>query len=308
MQIKEFKEKEVDVKDKSLSNKVYFAVGGIVLAVILIVAVFIKVNEFDIRDYIKPVYTGADGYASVTFVVDEDALSNKLLGKKADDDKKYYVRKFIESINVYTTDTDIKNGDKVHCEIEFNDTYADNAGADINKKQYTYKAKGINAGAKIDIYSGVDVTFSGISPDARVIIDNDWDDDYLKTLTFTADKASSIKLNDSIMVSCDVSYEDMARHGILIQQINLLLTAMIILKLIKMLWLTYIKRLRKLSLKKQKMQPTECCMWQQATQITCIILMKKMYLMSILMRRISLRLWQQDRKRIIILSFRHRLL
>ena len=26
MQIKEFKEKEVDVKDKSLSNKVYFAV------------------------------------------------------------------------------------------------------------------------------------------------------------------------------------------------------------------------------------------------------------------------------------------
>ena len=30
MQIKEFKEKEVDVKDKSLSNKVYFAVGGIV--------------------------------------------------------------------------------------------------------------------------------------------------------------------------------------------------------------------------------------------------------------------------------------
>ena len=33
MQIKEFKEKEVDVKDKSLSNKVYFAVGGIVLAV-----------------------------------------------------------------------------------------------------------------------------------------------------------------------------------------------------------------------------------------------------------------------------------
>ena len=117
MQIKEFKEKEVDVKDKSLSNKVYFAVGGIVLAVILIVAVFIKVNEFDIRDYIKPVYTGADGYASVTFVVDEDALSNKLLGKKADDDKKYYVRKFIESINVYTTDTDIKNGDKVHCEI-----------------------------------------------------------------------------------------------------------------------------------------------------------------------------------------------
>lgn len=86
---------------------------------ILIVAVFIKVNEFDIRDYIKPVYTGADGYASVTFVVDEDALSNKLLGKKPDDDKKYYVRKFIESINVYTTDTDIKNGDKVHCEIEF---------------------------------------------------------------------------------------------------------------------------------------------------------------------------------------------
>ena len=167
MQIKEFKEKEVDVKDKSLSNKVYFAVGGIVLAVILIVAVFIKVNEFDIRDYIKPVYTGADGYASVTFVVDEDALSNKLLGKKADDDKKYYVRKFIESINVYTTDTDIKNGDKVHCEIEFNDTYADNAGVDINKKQYTYKAKGINAGAKIDIYSGVDVTFSGISPDRQ---------------------------------------------------------------------------------------------------------------------------------------------
>ena len=50
---------------------------------------------------------------------------------------------------------------KVHCEIEFNDTYADNAGVDINKSSILIRLKALMQVQKIDIYSGVDVTFSG---------------------------------------------------------------------------------------------------------------------------------------------------
>lgn len=237
MDIKEFKVMDSDkkssrklypdeqIKEGKLNYKIYALIGALALAVVIIIAVFIKINAFDIKKYINVSYTGVTGYATASFSVDEAALSQKLLGKNPDSDKQYYVSKFIESLNIYTTDTDIGNGDTVHVVIEYNEAYASEAGADISKNEYTYKARGIGDGAYIDIYEAVNVVFSGISPDAKVIVSNDWTDDYLKDIIFTADKTEGIKLNDSIKVSCDKSFEDLARHGIRARAMEMLYTA-----------------------------------------------------------------------------------
>ena len=189
------------------------------------IAVFININRFDIKKYIKPIYTGANGYASVRFDIDESGLEKKLLGKKSDGDTQYYVRKFIESISVHTDATDIKNGDIVKVTIEYNALYADKVKADIPHDEYTYKASGITDGAVVDIYARINAAFTGISPDARIVVNNEWEDDYLKTLTFSVSKAEGITLGDTIKVTCEQSYEELARHGIIARSMDASYTA-----------------------------------------------------------------------------------
>lgn len=66
---------------------------------------------------------------------------------------------------------------------------------------------------KIDLYENVEVTFAGISPDAYIIIQNKWEDEYLKELQFTADKATGIEKDDIITVTCQAAAEELKEHG-----------------------------------------------------------------------------------------------
>lgn len=97
--------------------------------------------------------------------------------------------------------------------------------ADIPHSEYTYKASGITDGAVVDIYARINVAFTGISPDAMVLVNNEWEDDYLKTLTFSVNKADGITLGDTIKVTCDQPYEELARHGIIARSMDMSYTA-----------------------------------------------------------------------------------
>ena len=214
-----------DEKDGTVNYKIYAVIGIIAVVLAAAIAMFININRFDIKKYIKPIYTGANGYASVRFDIDEEDNKKKLSGKNPDGDTQYYVRKFIESISVHTDNTDIKNGDIVKVSIDYNALYADKVKADIPHSEYTYKASGITDGAVVDIYARINVAFTGISPDAMVLVNNEWEDDYLKTLTFSVNKADGITLGDTIKVTCDQPYEELARHGIIARSMDMSYTA-----------------------------------------------------------------------------------
>lgn len=62
--------------------------------------------------------------------------------------------------------------------------------------------------------------FTGVSPEANVVITNNWDDEYLAGLTFTADKKNNISYGESVKITCNVSYEEIARHGFLAQNME----------------------------------------------------------------------------------------
>ena len=71
-----------------------------------------------------------------------------------------------------------------------------------------------------DRFDKVDVTFTGVSPQAGIVITNNWEDEYLSGLTFTPDKKDNISLGDSVKITCNTSYEDIARHGFLVHNIE----------------------------------------------------------------------------------------
>lgn len=201
-------------------NISYIVVGLGIICAIASIAIFVNANRFQLKKYVKVTYTGANGYATPSFEIDRDKLYDRLAGKNPDEEKAYNVRKLVESINVTTECTDVKNGNKIKVDVSFNQGYEKAAGVSLGKNSYSIRAKGIKKGEKIDIFDSVDVMFNGVSPDAKVVITNNWEDEYLNTVTFSADKESNIALGDSITVSCNVSYEDMARHGYLCRQMT----------------------------------------------------------------------------------------
>lgn len=231
MELKEFShkgeaiEKEIKKEFRFMGRTIKKRRVGLIIAAagviaVIVVALFIRSQKFDVWDYVTISYEGANGYASPDFTLNKDKLYKGLMGKSTDSDKSYNVKMLIASIDITTEAEDVSNGDKYKVTIGFDKKYEDAVGISMGSGSRKIKASGIQKGTAISLFDNVDVMFAGISPEATVNISNNWEDEYLSGLTFTADKTTEIKFGDSVNVTCDVTYEDIARHGYLAEKLE----------------------------------------------------------------------------------------
>lgn len=231
MELKEFSHKGEAI-EKKIKKEFQFMgrtikkrrVGLIIAAAgviaVIVVAIFIRLQKFDVWDYITISYEGANGYASPDFTLNKDKLYKELMGKSTDSDKSYNVKMLIASIEITTEAEDVSNGDKYKVTIDFDKKYEDAVGISMGSGSRKIKAAGIQKGTAISLFDNVDVMFAGISPEATVNISNNWENEYLSGLTFTADKTEGIKFGDTVNVTCNATYEDIARHGYLAEKLE----------------------------------------------------------------------------------------
>ena len=231
MELKEFSnkgeaiEKEIKKEFQFMGRTIKKRRVGLIIAAagviaVIVVALFIRSQKFDVWDYVTISYEGANGYASPDFTLNKDKLYKELMGKSTDSDKSYNVKMLIASIEITTEAEDVSNGDKYKVTIGFDKKYEDAVGISMGSGSRKIKASGIQKGTAISLFDNVDVMFAGISPEATANISNNWEDEYLSGLTFTADKTTGIKFGDSVNVTCDVTYEDIARHGYLAEKLE----------------------------------------------------------------------------------------
>lgn len=197
----------------SFKGGALFLVIGIVVVAVVIALFVINANRFKLKDYVKVKYTGTNGYATAEFEVDKDALYKRLAGDSPDADTEYYINKLIDSIVLTTEKVDISNGDTIVVNVEYDEKFEASAGVKLGKKSYKMKASGIGKGIQVELFDKVEVVFKGVSPDAYVVVNNNWENEYFAGLEFEVDKPEKVELGDTITVSCKGSYEDMARHG-----------------------------------------------------------------------------------------------
>ena len=231
MELKEFShkgeaiEKEIKKEFQFMGRTIKKRRVGLIIAAagviaVIVVAIFIRLQKFDVWDYITISYEGANGYASPDFTLNKDKLYKELMGKSTDSDKSYNVKMLIASIEITTEAEDVSNGDKYKVTIDFDKKYEDAVGISMGSGSRKIKAAGIQKGTAISLFDNVDVMFAGISPEATVNISNNWEDEYLSGLTFTADKTAGIKFGDTVNITCNVTYEDIARHGYLAEKLE----------------------------------------------------------------------------------------
>ena len=231
MELKEFShkgeaiEKEIKKEFQFMGRTIKKRRVGLIIAAagviaVIVVAIFIRLQKFDVWDYITISYEGANGYASPDFTLNKDKLYKELMGKSTDSDKSYNVKMLIASIEITTEAEDVSNGDKYKVTIDFDKKYEDAVGISMGSGSRKIKAAGIQKGTAISLFDNVDVMFAGISPEATVNISNNWENEYLSGLTFTADKTTGIKFGDTVNVTCNATYEDIARHGYLAEKLE----------------------------------------------------------------------------------------
>lgn len=203
----------------SQKNKIVILVVAVLAVIALSAIVFIRNhNTIDLSDYITVNYYGANGYASAECVVDTDKLYQNLAGKERDMEKLTNYRKIADSLEAAVEKNNISNGTVIQVITAYDEQTVKDSGYKIRNASYHVRANGISEGTKIDLYDRIAVTFAGVSPEAYVVIDNQWDDEYLKSLTFTADKYSMIARDDTITLSCTATREEIAAHGYIVSK------------------------------------------------------------------------------------------
>ena len=181
---------------------------GLVIATAVTV---ITINRFTIRSYIEVEYTGINGLAKPTIIVDSAALKEEISKDKDRDNTD--IDNFIYSLRLTTDAYDLSNGDSYIINVSFNEDYAKKLKINIKDREIKMKVKGLGKGELINLFDGVEVIFTGFSPEASVVIKNNYDDAFLRSLKFTADKSDHISTDDVITVSCDISVDDLGRGG-----------------------------------------------------------------------------------------------
>jgi hypothetical protein len=214
------KPSETNEQKRAEAVKLAAAIAAVAVCMLLIVVAWnMGKKHVALEDFVTVEYTGANGYATANCVIDEDKIVNSLIGKETDDSKKYLYTQFAKSLKAAAqnnADTDgISNGDRLTVTVTYDRELADSAGISVGSSTFNVRAKGIDAGTKIDLFEHLNVIFAGISPDAYVVTRNAWDDGYLSGLTFTADKTENIVVNDEITIHCDVDEAELGRHGYL---------------------------------------------------------------------------------------------
>ena len=213
---------------KKLSKKVLILI--IAIAVVVLISIGIGGILFvtnlgkttvDMSKYYEIEVKGFNGYAkaSVNEILDpyDDLFSNG----KIDKDKltsAASIYSFLSDIDKeLSKSSNISNGDTIECKFTYSKEAAKNLKLKIKNDTIKLKVKDLEEGKKVDPFAGLEVTFSGISPDGRATVNNNSSDDFIRRVRYSLDKRSNLKNGDKVVVTASYDEEYAIENGYAVQ-------------------------------------------------------------------------------------------
>ena len=177
-------------------------------------------TKIDISEYVNVSYTGINGRALATVDVDFDALENIVLGEGGENiDKIYQLAALEESVKCkLSKDEELSNGDSINITIKWNEDTAKKCGVKLTGSEKTIKVSGLEEGKIVDLFSDIEIDFSGVAPEAKASVRNTSRDSYVSSIYYSVEPAVDIANGDEIIVTanCDVAAAE--RKGYIINE------------------------------------------------------------------------------------------
>lgn len=214
-------------KEKKPVNKKIVKIISIVAAVVVaaIVALVVVLNQpkkIKLDKYIKVEFTGYDGRGVAEVTLDKDGLKQELIKKlklntlKGTDisslvSAKYQaqLKKLNECLKVvdYEVDntTGLKNGDKVVVKLKYDNSKIKKYKLKYTGSSKTYTVLGLEEIKKVDVFDGLKITYSGISPSGYMEYSYSGNEN-IAAYNFEFDKTRKLRNGDKI--TCTYTGDD----------------------------------------------------------------------------------------------------
>ncbi|MBR2290074.1 MAG: hypothetical protein IJ867_05700 [Clostridia bacterium] len=194
------------------------AVGGAVYAI-----VFAK-TEVDLAKYVSIEFSGYEGYASFDeedLVIDQKGLKKLLDSKKT---AQKLAEKLLAKVQM-SENENVKNGDKIEVKFKVSEDWLKENKIKLASNTIKIEVKDLEEPNSIDLFEGLEFSYSGISPNLTVSLKNTSSDNFVKNkVTYTMEKdgdedsSSSYSLynvanGDKIIVSATYSQSDLESAG-----------------------------------------------------------------------------------------------
>lgn len=172
----------------------------VVLLVLLGIVVVNRKTTIDMKDYIQISYTGMNTVGDADIDVDWMSLDNKALA-----DSGNFLGDSIlleSSIQVEATPTeDLSNGDTVTVTVTYDEGTAERLKLKFVNTTIDYTVSGLVDGVQTDVFADLAVTFEGIAPQGTVAIQNNSNDSFVKSVSFSVEPSSGLSNGDTVTVT-----------------------------------------------------------------------------------------------------------
>jgi hypothetical protein len=217
-------------------------VMAVIVAVIGIIGFFIwsyEKKKVDLNDCYTVTFSGYDTVGEASANIDMDKFNKAVLkaqGKKVPDDQSEISQNNLqdiadnltleniqnglvnyslaESIKANVTPSEnLKNGDTVTVTYSFDEELAKQNGIRFVAEDQTYTVSGLSEIKEVDPFDNIEVTYTGIAPNATLVLNNTATDEYLSSISYTADKEEGINVGDTITVTLDADENEALHQG-----------------------------------------------------------------------------------------------
>ena len=107
----------------------------------------------------------------------------------------------------------ISNGDTIELTFTYNKDLAKRLKFKVKNTTIKLKVSGLEEGKKIDPFADLELTFSGVSPNGKVTVNNNNGDDFIRRISYSIDKKSKLKNGDTIVVTASYNENYAIENG-----------------------------------------------------------------------------------------------
>lgn len=107
----------------------------------------------------------------------------------------------------------ISNGDTIELTFTYNKDLAKRLKFKVKNTTIKLKVSGLEDGKKIDPFADLELTFTGVSPNGKVTVNNNNGDDFIRRISYSVDKKSKLKNGDTIVVTASYNEDYAIENG-----------------------------------------------------------------------------------------------
>ncbi|MBO5348457.1 MAG: hypothetical protein J6A89_01360 [Clostridia bacterium] len=161
-------------------------------------------ENLDLSKYVKLKYTGFNKHATAEVEIDQ-SLEDVI--------RKDAYKNFIKQAKFTVTNNGSLENDKdAEITVNISNSWLTQNGITLTSNTFKVKVSGLEEGSEIDVFTGMKVAISGMSPNLSISITNESTDEFIKTVKFTASKTSGISNGETIKIEATNWDKNMANE------------------------------------------------------------------------------------------------